>query len=49
MKINPEIGALTTCICGGQGMLRNLPLEGLYRDTRCGSLKLPRTAEVCLD
>ncbi len=35
--------------CGGQGMLKNLPLERLYRDSRCGSLMLPWTAELCLD
>ena len=35
--------------CGGQSMLRSLPLERLYRDSRCGSLMLPLTAELCLD
>ncbi|MCK6450643.1 MAG: acyl-CoA/acyl-ACP dehydrogenase [Alphaproteobacteria bacterium] len=35
--------------CGGQAMLRPLPLERLYRDSRCGSLMLPWTAELCLD
>lgn len=35
--------------CGGQSMLRTLPLERLYRDSRCGSLMLPWTAELCLD
>jgi len=35
--------------CGGQSMLRALPLERLYRDSRCGSLMLPWTAELCLD
>ncbi len=35
--------------CGGQSMLRSLPLERLYRDSRCGSLMLPWTAELCLD
>ncbi len=35
--------------CGGQGMLKSLPLERLYRDSRCGSLMLPWTAELCLD
>jgi alkylation response protein AidB-like acyl-CoA dehydrogenase len=35
--------------CGGQSMLKNLPLERLYRDSRCGSLMLPLTAELCLD
>lgn len=35
--------------CGGQSMLKTLPLERLYRDSRCGSLMLPWTAELCLD
>jgi alkylation response protein AidB-like acyl-CoA dehydrogenase len=35
--------------CGGQAMLKSLPLERLYRDSRCGSLMLPWTAELCLD
>jgi alkylation response protein AidB-like acyl-CoA dehydrogenase len=35
--------------CGGQAMLKNLALERNYRDSRCGSLMLPWTAEICLD
>ncbi len=35
--------------CGGQSMLKTLPLERIYRDSRCGSLMLPWTAELCLD
>jgi alkylation response protein AidB-like acyl-CoA dehydrogenase len=35
--------------CGGQAMLKNLALERIYRDSRCGSLMLPWTAELCLD
>jgi alkylation response protein AidB-like acyl-CoA dehydrogenase len=35
--------------CGGQSMLKSLPLERLYRDARCGSLMLPWTAELCMD
>ncbi len=35
--------------CGGASMLKSLPLERLYRDSRCGSLMLPWTAELCLD
>jgi hypothetical protein len=30
-------------------MLKSLPLERIYRDSRCGSLMLPWTAELCLD
>lgn len=35
--------------CGGQSMLKSWPLERLYRDSRCGSLMLPWTAELCID
>ena len=35
--------------CGGQAMLKTLPLERIYRDSRCGSLMLPWTAELCMD
>jgi alkylation response protein AidB-like acyl-CoA dehydrogenase len=44
-----ELCRLAIRTCGGQSMLRNLPLERLYRDSRCGSLMLPWTAELCLD
>ena len=35
--------------CGGQAMLKDLVLERIYRDSRCGSLMLPWTAELCVD
>jgi len=35
--------------CGGQAMLKSLALERLYRDSRCGALMLPWTAELCVD
>ncbi|MBB99786.1 MAG: acyl-CoA dehydrogenase [Rhodobacteraceae bacterium] len=44
-----EICQLAVRTCGGQSMLKTLPLERLYRDSRCGSLMLPWTAEICLD
>ena len=44
-----DICRLAIRTCGGQSMLKNLPLERLYRDSRCGSLMLPWTAELCLD
>ncbi len=44
-----EISQLAIRTCGGQAMLRSLPLERLYRDSRCGALMLPWTAELCLD
>ena len=41
--------ALAIRTCGGQSMLKTLPIERMYRDSRCGSLMLPWTAELCLD
>ncbi|MDE1950120.1 MAG: acyl-CoA/acyl-ACP dehydrogenase [Burkholderiales bacterium] len=41
--------ALAIRTCGGQSLLKSLPIERLYRDSRCGSLMLPWTAELCLD
>ncbi len=44
-----ELCRLAIRTCGGQAMLKNLPLERMYRDSRCGSLMLPWTAELCVD
>lgn len=44
-----ELAQLAVRTCGGQSMLKSLALERIYRDTRCGSLMLPWTAELCLD
>ncbi|MBI3516857.1 MAG: acyl-CoA dehydrogenase family protein [Proteobacteria bacterium] len=44
-----EIARLALRTCGGQAMLKSLALERIYRDSRCGSLMLPWTAELCLD
>ena len=44
-----EVAALAVRVCGGQSMLRHLPLERMYRDARLGSLMLPWSAEVCLE
>jgi len=44
-----ELSRLAIRTCGGQTMLKSLPLERIYRDSRCGSLMLPWTAEICLD
>jgi alkylation response protein AidB-like acyl-CoA dehydrogenase len=43
------IAAKAIRTCGGQAMLKNLTLERIFRDSRCGSLMLPWTAEICLD
>ena len=44
-----EMTSMAIRTCGGQSMLKSLPLERLYRDSRCGALMLPWTAELCLD
>jgi alkylation response protein AidB-like acyl-CoA dehydrogenase len=49
MENSNELCRLAIRTCGGQSMLKSLPLERLYRDSRCGSLMLPWTAEICLD
>lgn len=49
MENSNEIAQLAIRTCGGQAMLRSLHLERLYRDSRCGALMLPWTAELCMD
>jgi alkylation response protein AidB-like acyl-CoA dehydrogenase len=36
-------------ICGGHSLFRSFPLERMYRDSRCGSLMMPWSAERCLE
>ncbi|MGI9371509.1 MAG: acyl-CoA dehydrogenase family protein [Hyphomicrobiales bacterium] len=49
METSNDLCRLAIRTCGGQSMLKSLPLERLYRDSRCGALMLPWTAELCLD
>lgn len=49
METAHEIARLAIRTCGGQAMLKSLPLERIFRDSRCGALMLPWTAELCLD
>jgi alkylation response protein AidB-like acyl-CoA dehydrogenase len=49
MENAAAIAALAVRTCGGQAMLKTLPLERIFRDSRCGALMLPWTAELCLD
>ena len=44
-----DLARLAIRTCGGQAMLKSLSLERVYRDSRCGSLMLPWTAELCVD
>jgi alkylation response protein AidB-like acyl-CoA dehydrogenase len=49
MENSNALAAKAIRTCGGQAMLKNLSLERIYRDSRCGSLMLPWTAEICVD
>ena len=49
METAQEIAALAIRTCGGQSMLKSLPLERMYRDSRCGALMLPYTSEIMED
>lgn len=44
-----ELAALAIRTCGGQTMLKNMPLERMYRDSRSGALMLPYTTEIMED
>lgn len=44
-----ELCRMAIRVCGGQSMLKSLPLERLYRDSRCGSLMLPWNADICME
>ena len=49
MEGSHDIARLAIRTCGGQAMLKSLVLERIFRDSRCGSLMLPWTAELCVD
>jgi len=36
-------------ICGGRSIFKAMRLERLYRDSRCGSLMLPWTPDICIE
>ena len=44
-----DICRLAIRVCGGRSIFKNFLIERLYRDSRCGSLMLPWTAEICLE
>ena len=44
-----DIARLAIRTCGGQSMMKHLPLERIYRDSRCGALMLPYTSEIMED
>ena len=49
MEHAAEVASTAIKVCGGQAMLKHLPLERMYRDARLGSLMLPWSAEVCTE
>ena len=49
MENSNDICRLAVRTCGGRSIMKSMPLERLYRDSRCGSLMLPWTAEICLE
>ena len=49
MEHAAEVASMAIRVCGGQSMLKHLPLERLYRDARLGATMLPWSAEVCLE
>jgi alkylation response protein AidB-like acyl-CoA dehydrogenase len=49
METANELARLAIRTCGGSAMLKTFPLERIYRDSRCGSLMLPWSAEICLE
>jgi alkylation response protein AidB-like acyl-CoA dehydrogenase len=49
MEHAAEVASSAIRVCGGQSMMKSLPLERMYRDARLGSTMLPWSAEVCLE
>ncbi len=49
METSNDVCRLALRTCGGRSILKSLPLERLYRDSRCGSVMLPWTAEICVE
>jgi len=49
METANDICRLAVRTCGGSSIQKALPLERLYRDSRCGALMLPWNAEICLE
>jgi alkylation response protein AidB-like acyl-CoA dehydrogenase len=49
MEYANDICRLAVRTCGGRSIFKSLRLEQLYRDSRCGSLMLPWTPEICME
>lgn len=44
-----DISRLALRVCGGHSLLKSLPLERLYRDSCCGAVMRPWTADRCIE
>jgi alkylation response protein AidB-like acyl-CoA dehydrogenase len=44
-----QVASRAIRVCGGQSMLKSMPLERMYRDSRLGITMLPWSGEVCMD
>jgi alkylation response protein AidB-like acyl-CoA dehydrogenase len=44
-----QVAAKAIRVCGGQSMLKHMPLERMYRDSRLGATMLPWSAEVAIE
>ncbi len=49
METANDLCRLAIRVCGGRSIFKSFSLERLYRDSRCGALMLPWTAEICLE
>jgi len=49
MEFANDICRLAVRTCGGRSIFKTMRLEQLYRDSRCGSLMLPWTPEICME
>ncbi|MBS3030779.1 MAG: acyl-CoA/acyl-ACP dehydrogenase (plasmid) [Dolichospermum sp. DET50] len=49
MEYANELCSLALRVCGGQALLKSLPLERLYRDSICGSVMRPWSIDRCLE
>ena len=49
MEFANDLCRLAVRTCGGRSIFKTLRLEQLYRDSRCGSLMLPWTPEICME
>ncbi|MEM7253745.1 MAG: acyl-CoA dehydrogenase family protein [Pseudomonadota bacterium] len=49
MEYANDIARIGLRTCGGRALFKNFDIERWYRDSRCGALMLPWTAEICLE